>query len=599
MKNWSISTTLRSPDRVKAWTEGFKSFEGQTWNKELMVAYQSELIRLRAYKPMSMSPDDKDAYEDSGFEMPHAHALRIFNSQNYKDAPIRGRQSMSVIRWLGLVRVAPEIRLTEVGKALVDGSINLQDALLNFALKWEVPIPGHDTYKATEGYAIRPFIGMLALIRRVNELWTAAGNNPVGLSRDEFNLFVPTLIDYKYIDEFAQRIVDIRTSSRGSMGSFKRKENLDAGLLRHLQTLPHATNNQITDTDLSNLKDYGDNVVRYFRPTGFIEFRGSGRFVDLSKTSMAQVDLLVDQREYVPIGYNSEEEYLDYVGDLSSYTPPWATATKIAEVKNYLRDLVREEAPGITVPTVEEPAAVANIRGEDAEIAGLKKALVDARLAKLKGESRNEDFISTLIEEFDNLKKKNYTGYLEAPVALEFAAYKAFLALNDALAVKPNYPLGDDGEPISTAPGGGTDLYCDYETFSLSVEVTLSRGRSQWVMEGQPVQRHLRDVEAKSDKPTYGLFLAPSLYPDTINTFWVANVFGYEGKQQKIIPLNFESWQTYLKALKPQVASGELKHSQMLKFFEWALPTGDEKANSLLWAERLNSQEHLMKVAVS
>jgi hypothetical protein len=599
MKNWSISTTLRSPDRVKAWTEGFKRFEGESWNKAVMVAYQSELIRLRAYKPMSMTPEDKDAYEDSGFEITNAHAQRIFESQNYKDAPMRGRQSMSVIRWLGLVRVSPEIRLTEVGKALVDGSINLQDALLNYALKWEVSIPGHDTYRASEGFAIRPFVGMLALIRRVNELWTALGNNPVGLSRDEFNLFVPTLIDYKYVDEFAQRIVDIRTSSRGSMGSSKRKENLDSGVLKHLQNLPHATNSKVTETDLSNLKDYGDNAVRYFRPTGFIEFRGSGRFVDLSRTSKAQADLLIDQKEYTPSGYSSEEEYLDYVGDLRSYTPPWATATKITEVKNYLRDLVKEQAPGVSVPIVEEPAAIANIRGEDAEIAGLKKALVDVALGKLKAESRSEDFISKLIEEFDNLKKKNYTGYLEAPVALEYAAYKAFLALNDALAVQPNYPLGDDGEPISTAPGGGTDLYCDYETFSLSVEVTLSRGRSQWVMEGQPVQRHLRDVEGKTDKPTYGLFLAPTLYPDTINTFWAANVIGYEGKQQKIIPLNFESWQTYLHALKPQVASGELKHAQILKFFEWALPTGDEKGNSLLWAERLNSQEDLMKVAVA
>lgn len=564
-----------------------------------MVAYQSELIRLRAYKPTRMTPDDKEAYEDSGFEITNAHAQKIFESQNYKDAPMRGRQSMSVIRWLGLVRVSPDIRLTEVGKGLVDGSINLQDALLNYALKWEVSIPGHATYKASEGFAVRPFVGMLALIRRVNQLWTALGNNPVGLSRDEFNLFVPTLIDYKYIDEFAQRIVDIRTSSRGSMGSSKRKENLDAGVLKHLQSLPHGTNSKVTDTDLSNLKDYGDNAVRYFRPTGFIEFRGSGRFIDLSRTSMAQVDLLIDQKEYIPAGYSSEEEYLDNLGDLGSYKPPWATVIKIAEVKNYLRDLVKEEAPGVSVPTVKEPAAIANIRGEDAEIAGLKKALVDARLGKLKEESRNEDFISKLIEEFDNLKKKIYTGYLEAPVALEYAAYKAFLALNDALAVQPNYPLGDDGEPISTAPGGGTDLYCDYETFSLSVEVTLSRGRSQWVMEGQPVQRHLRDVEGKTDKPTYGLFLAPTLYPDTINTFWVANVIGYEGKQQKIIPLNFESWQTYLHALKPQVASGELKHAQMLKFFEWALPTGDEKGNSLLWAERLNSQENLMKVAVA
>jgi hypothetical protein len=49
MKNWSISTTLRSPDRVKAWTEGFKRFEGESWNKAVMVAYDPELLNQVIY----------------------------------------------------------------------------------------------------------------------------------------------------------------------------------------------------------------------------------------------------------------------------------------------------------------------------------------------------------------------------------------------------------------------------------------------------------------------------------------------------------------------------------------------------------------------
>jgi hypothetical protein len=213
--------------------------------------------------------------------------------------------------------------------------------------------------------------------------------------------------------------------------------------------------------------------------------------------------------------------------------------------------------------------------------------------------SRSRDFVEEFIEEYEALEKKNYEGYLPKPVALEFNTFKAFLSLNDALAVKPNYPQGDDGEPISTAPGGGTDLYCEYESFVLSVEVTMSTGRSQWQMEGQPVQRHLRDVEDSSAKPAYSLFLAPKLHADTVDTFWIANVHGYQGQAQRIIPLEFDAWRTYLRSVSPKIVNGELKHSHMLKFFEAALPVGEEIKNSLVWKQRINSSEFLEKVAVA
>lgn len=599
MKTWSISTTLRSPGRLEAWTKAFLPFEGSDWSNELSNDYQSEIIRLRAYEPQKLSPEQKDAIEDTSIEMSHEFAREIFDSQNYVDGPMRGRQSMSIIRWLGLVKVKPTIQLTEIGRALVEGKISQRDALLNFALKWEVPIPGHSTYDSNLGYSIRPFVGMLALISKVNALWEAKGFKPVGLSRDEFNLFVPTLINFRDIDEFAERIVKIRGLKKDSVGSSRRKETLDVNYLEHLQKLPHSDNKPITTTDLNNLRDYGDNAIRYFRPTGFIEFRGAGRFIDLSPLSMAQITLLLEQELYKPVGFSTQDDYLNYIADMDSFIPPWATKDKLDEVKSFLREMVKAEAPNVSLPEAGIVGPASAVRGEDAEILQLKKVLVDSRLAKLKSEARSTEFMDYLIDDFEQLKKKNYPGYLEAPVALEFAAFRSFLALNDAIAVKPNYPLGDDGEPTSTAPGGGTDLYCDYETFSLSVEVTLSRGRSQWVMEGQPVQRHLRDIEKDSKKPTYGLFLAPSLYPDTINTFWAANVIGYEGQVQRIIPLNFDSWKVYLSAVQPQIVSGSLKHSQMLKFFEWALPAGDEKTNSLLWAERLNNPENLAKVAVS
>jgi len=597
MKTWSISTTVRNPERIPDFTAAVVAIAGKEWNKETQVSLMYELIRRRLYKPTNMTDSQSELFDDVEREITTLQAEEIFNSQNYEDPPIRGRTAISPIRDMGLVRLKPFVGLTNLGQSLIDRQISLQDALLNYNLKWEVPTPEHRKFRAQDGYFIKPFIGTLALISKVNELWREAVDDEVGLSREEFNIYAPTLIDASFIDEFARRVVDGRIASKRAIGAAAKLEAQNRALRQHLNNLPHGEGG-FTDIDLNNLRDYGDNAIRYFRNTGFIEFRGAGRYVDVASTARAQVKLLVDQELYKPVGYESLEHYLDAVGDVESFTPPWATREKMAAVKQYLYRLLEDEGPEIA-SSIGAPEINANpIRGEDAEIIKLKEAILLGRLTKLKKASRSAEFINEVLSEYENLPKKNYDGYLPKPVALEYVTFKSFLSLNDALEVKPNYPIGDDGEPISTAPGGGTDLFCDYEGFVLSVEVSMSTGRSQWVMEGQPVQRHLRDIEEKTTKPAFSLFLAPRLHADTVNTFWIANVFGYQGKRQRIVPLDFDAWTTFLIQVRPRIESGALKNEEILKLFEKALPTADE-TDSVAWLNRIHSESFLSQVAAA
>jgi hypothetical protein len=598
VKTWSISTTVRNPERIPDFTEAVEAIAGRTWDKDTQVEFMYELIRRRLYRPMNLTDEQIDMVDDVERVMTSAEAQEIFESQHYEDPPMRGRTAMAPIRDMGLVDLKPSVRWTDLGKSLVERKITLQDALLNYNLKWEVPTPNHKTFSAADGFLIKPFVGTLALIKKVNELWQVEVRDEVGLSRDEFNIYAPTLIDYRYIGEFAERIVKGRLAAKNAIGAAGKLEAWNKSVDFHLNNLPHGDRG-FTDKELNNLRDYGDNAIRYFRNTGFIEFRGAGRYVDISKTSKAQADLLIEQELYKPIGFSDAEEYLQTIGDVTSFIPPWASESRMLEVKEYLRGLLAEEGKDISTAISTAPVVANPIRGEDEEIIKLKETLLRTRLSKLKAKSREPQFVSELIEEYQNLMKKNYDGYLPKPVALEFNTFKAFLSLNDALEVKPNYPVGDDGEPISTAPGGGTDLICEYEQFLLSVEVTMSTGRSQWVMEGQPVQRHLRDLEDTTNKPAYSLFLAPKLHADTVDTFWIANVHGYQGKAQRIIPLEFESWQIFLEAVKPRIESGELKHAEILKLFEKALPKGDEMVNSITWKQRINSEEFLTSVAAA
>ena len=597
MKTWSISTTVRNPERIPDFTAAVEAIAGSEWNTETQVSFMYELIRRRLYKPTNMTDAQSELFEDVERDMTTAQAADIFATQLYEDPPMRGRTAIAPIRDMGLVQLKPHVRLTKLGQSLVDGEISLQDTLLNYNLKWEVPTPEHKKFKMADGYSIKPFIGTLALISRVNELWKEKVGSEVGLSREEFNLFAPTLIDSSYIDEFARRVVAGRLASREAVGAAAKLAAQNRALREHLNNLPHGDGG-FSDIDVNNLRDYGDNAIRYFRNTGFIEFRGAGRYVDVASTARVQVKLLVDQELYKPIGYESLEQYLYTVGDVHSFTPPWATEEKKAAVKQYLKKLLEDEGEEI-VSSISAPEVTANpIRGEDAEIIELKEALLLSRLTKLKKASRSPEFISEIISEYENLPKKNYDGYLPKPVALEYITFKSFLALNDALEVRPNYPVGDDGEPISTAPGGGTDLFCDYHGFVLSVEVSMSTGRNQWVMEGQPVQRHLREIEEKTAKPAFSLFLAPKLHDDTVNTFWVANVFGYQGKQQRIVPFDFEAWTKFLNHVRPRIESGALKNEEILKLLEAAIPTADE-TDSIAWLSRIHSSSFLSQVAAA
>lgn len=597
MKTWSISTTVRNPERIPDFTAAVLAISGKDWNKDTQVSLMHELIRRRLYKPTNMNEAQSELFDDVDREMTTHQAKEIFDIQNYEDPPMRGRTAISPIRDMGLVKLKPFVELTKLGQSLVDGEISLQDALLNYNLKWEVPTPEHRKFKREDGYLIKPFIGTLTLISKVNELWRETADDEVGLSREEFNIYIPTLIDFSFIDEFAKRVVAGRLASKKAIGAAAKLEAQKDAVSQHLNNLPHGDSG-FTDIDLNNLRDYGDNAIRYFRNTGFIEFRGAGRYVDVSSTARAQVKLLVDQELYKPVGYESLEDYLDAVGDVNSFKPPWATEEKMAAVKEYLHELLEYEGEEIS-PSIGAPEIKANpIRGEDAEIIELKETLLLSRLTKLKKSSRTPEFINEIISEYENLPKKNYEGYLPKPVALEFITFKSFLSLNDAIEVKPNYPLGDDGEPISTAPGGGTDLFCDYEGFVLSVEVSMSTGRNQWVMEGQPVQRHLRDIEEKTTKPAFSLFLAPKLHEDTVNTFWIANVFGYQGKQQRIVPLDFEAWKMFLNLVRPRIESGSLKNKEILRLFEKALPTAEE-TDSLSWLRRIHSASFFAQLAAA
>ncbi|MDP1760299.1 MAG: AlwI family type II restriction endonuclease, partial [Candidatus Woesebacteria bacterium] len=202
-----------------------------------------------------------------------------------------------------------------------------------------------------------------------------------------------------------------------------------------------------------------------------------------------------------------------------------------------------------------------------------------------KDNHRKSQPIDAISEYIDGLEKI-YNSENRA-LLLEHLSTMGLHALNDAREIKPNYPVGDDNEPTSTAPGGMADIECYYKNFNMICEVTMLNGRDQWFNEGQPVMRHLRDFE-NNNINSYCIFIAPSIHIDTASTFFNAITIGYRGRgdeyKQKIAPITISQFVEILKTLRTMKEnSKQFLHSYLQELVEEIVESANQINNSDDW----------------
>jgi len=105
---WSISTTVRNPDRIRGFLEVLKDFEGVEFNENQQIKFQIALIKRKLYKPTGL--DEKlSGYYNSPSDMSEKQAKDIFEHMKEKstvladDLGLRGRTSIAPLSKMGLV----------------------------------------------------------------------------------------------------------------------------------------------------------------------------------------------------------------------------------------------------------------------------------------------------------------------------------------------------------------------------------------------------------------------------------------------------------------------------------------------------------------
>ena len=593
IKPWSITTALRNPERIRGFLAVLKQLEGYEWkgNPENQKKYQMLLIQTRLYGYRNqqfykgLSQDMIDLIDDPSQEITFEQAEEIFNTKNYEDPAMRGRQSINMLKKMGFAAVEDgKVKITGLGNLFLADDFDLGEIFFRSLLKWQIPFPGSKDYPDNGDYNIKPFVGTLHLIDAVNQREIARGNDPKGISKREFSLFAPTLLRHIDIKDCADKIVALRDQLKGNSKQ-KQKEILDAYEREFAQNFLGTDDKDAIDKQLRNLRDYGDSAIRYFRLTRYITIRGGGFYIDLEPRRSIETESLLSYDDARAKRFKSEQEYLNYISDITQPQLPWETKEKYSAIAEQLISEIREyeSSLGESPKSLDPPQGLDYDQLKDyvTELRTYRRQLQDEESHR---QSQTVDQIRSCIDVLDNIFK-----YDNRPLLLEKQSSFGLLALNDALQIQPNYPVGDDNEPTFTAPANTPDIECYYDSFNAICEVTMLQSRDQWYNEGQPVMRHLRDFEDKNDdKPVYCLFIAPKIHRDTLNTFWYAVQNGYEGKLQKIIPLSISQYTSILKVLLQMKTNNQtLSHTELARLYDAIIQSAKSCKDSIEWIESI------------
>lgn len=563
-KVWSFNTTIRNPERMENMLRALSELEGVEFNEDGQSLFFGLQIKKRLYKPEKRTLEEQDLInivhsDNTADDISDDIVLRILEKYKGKsvDAAGRGRTAAGILNRFGLcvaLQSKGHVVITDLAKKWLNHGIDDEELFTKFFIKWQYPNEIEDGYR---DFNIKPFIGTLSLIDSVNKKWAELGHNPVGLSKDEYRLFVPSLIKVDDIENFASQIIEFRRE-RGTLRDKEKNQFIKSYVLERASEI-FGDKKDLT-VAINDLRDYADSSIRYFRMSGLIALRGNDTHVDIAQDKRIEVESLLKNISPQAKEFSSYEEYFDYLSDPSSLELPWQNQDDLNKISEHLSEVLKEEG----TPGIEEYIEDIDSLPVNKKVLALEEELNHVRLNKLKNLKHDISALEECILKLESITGRNYETLTARPsLDLEWFVARSLHVLNDAMNILPSFNIGDDGIPTGFK-ANVSDIECYYNSFNMTVEVTLLLGRDQWVAEGQPVMRHLRDFEDKSDgKETFCIFVAPIIHRDTLNTFWNSNKFSYEGRKQKIIPITLAQYIKILKIAKNKIHTNLLSHTSL------------------------------------
>lgn len=481
-----FTTTMRNPGRLKQMLYILKKFEGRVLDNALAVQIVGECIRYGLYRPniqllsvkkkWRTSPKgnfSKELLTDTEVEY-----MLASNPQKHREAgfekgyPSRFATMFDITMQLGLAYYQPglPIFISHLGHRLIDViDVKVEDGEVIV----EEIHPEYETAVFLQAFAKyqrnNPFVKVLnnnvpliLLLETIRLLNADPELNGAGISRKE----LPLLIFWKDNDSAAlcRRIKELRRVYGYNPSD---EVVIDICVNEIMEGNYKKFNKE------SIIRDYPDEFIRKMRMTGLISLRGAGRFVDINHNEDKRVEYVLEHYSHYP-HFTDKRAYFDYMAQSDSVL--WSIETAVV------------------------PAS----KSEE-----LLKEWVDVYPWEVL--RRELEVLASHRSSSDEVLR-----ILAAPIRLEFLIALAIKSKLPHVRVIPSYAADDTGLPTSTAGGGVADIVCRENARGVLVEVTMSQGRTQAVMEIWPIERHLLDFKNTNDVEAQSLFVAPTIFHDSI-----------------------------------------------------------------------------------
>ena len=539
-----ITTSPRTPEKMISEIDLLsKNFEGKKWNTETQIAFM-ELLRNENF----------------------------FNGSGNNDPAFSARDRINrAPKALGFILLEPTIKLTESGKALISAK-RKEEVFLRQLLKFQIPSPYHTPSEKAADFYVKPYLEILRLIYTLGTL-----------KFDELMIFGLQLTDYREFNNIVKKIEKFRIDREKT--SKKYREFKYYAQMNELQEIYSselakgetstresniATAKKFLQTKASNMHDYADACIRYLRATGLVSISHIGRSLSILPEKKKDVEFILNNISREPVFIDDKAKYLDYLGN--SELPKLLT-----DNKDSLLQKIREENP---TEQIQESVTIHELKEKlDDLIITKREKLIQSQIAEIKDYKKYDDIQTTFTQIEEN-------DIYDPSLILEWNVWRGMTML-DGGNIKANLKFDDFGNPMSTAQGNMADIVCDYETFGLTVEVTMASGQKQYEMEGESVSRHLAKFKKETGKEAYCLFVAP-----TINEACIAHFYGlhnlnisYYGGKSVIVPLPLN---VFKKMLEDSFKASYTPNPQQVKsFFEYSKSIASESHSEQEWYNKI------------
>lgn len=542
-----VTTSPRTPAKMIPEIELFdQNFAGKEWNNETQIAFM-ELLKEENF----------------------------FNGEGANDPAFSARDRMNrAPKALGFVKLSPVISLTPAGEKLISAK-RKEETFLRQLLKFQVPSPYHKPSSNAAKFWVKPYLELFRLVRHFGSL-----------KFDELMIFGLQLVDYRQFDAIVEKIERFRIAKAENQENYKffKGEYLKNELMSIYKTEINAGNTKTREsrdrsidkflrTKANNLHDYTDACIRYLRATGLVNISHVGRSLSIIPEKVSEVDFFLAETDRKPCFIDDEVQYAKYLGNAT--LPILQTDNKDAIIEK-----LKIEFP--TIP-FDETASIEDLKNllDDATLER-KEQVIANQIAEVKDYKFYDDIQNTF-------KQIEENSLYDPSLMLEWNVWRAMTML-DGGEVEANLKFDDFGNPMSTAQGNMADIVCDYGDFGLSVEVTMASGQKQYEMEGEPVSRHLAKLKKASEKPSYCLFVAPTINEACVAHFYALhkmNISYYGGKSTIVpLPLNI-----FCKMVEDSYkASYTPQPNQVKRLFERSNELVEICENEQIWFEQIKQE---------